>query len=144
MDMGVSEYSSSPAVCLSMEMETKDILESNKNVMKVMKLPLSPVKMKKREGEEEEELDSGGSGGFKTPTSEEKKISHGGGRMQLSPPPPPRKPKTLPISKNMKGFNRRRRVLLDLSEEIESMFPPTILADFGNKIKKVRKETFII
>lgn len=55
------------------------------------------------------------------------------------PPPPPRKPK----SKKRKILGHDdERVLLDLSTEIESLFPPNILRDFvGGKIKKVRKGT---
>ncbi|PSR86703.1 Cyclin-dependent protein kinase [Actinidia chinensis var. chinensis] len=46
-------------------------------------------------------------------------------------PPAPRKPKTM---KRKAAF--RRRVLLDLTSEVESLFHPSIL---GGKIKKARK-----
>lgn len=72
-----------------------------------------------------------GEEGCTTPTSADHKIP------QVCPPAP-RKPKSLPSSTNQKAS--RRRVLLDLSNEIESLFPPALLADFGKKIKKVRKE----
>ncbi|MBA0761868.1 hypothetical protein Gotri_024447 [Gossypium trilobum] len=32
-----------------------------------------------------------------------------------------------------------KRILLDLTKEIESLFPPALIADLGNKIKKVRQ-----
>ncbi|KAK8601595.1 hypothetical protein V6N12_051424 [Hibiscus sabdariffa] len=71
--------------------------------------------------------------GFKTPTSLDHKIP-----AILKCPPAPRKPKSLPIiSAKRKAF--RRRILLDLTKEIESLFPPALLADLGNKIKKVRQ-----
>lgn len=75
--------------------------------------------------------EEGEEGGCTTPTSADHKIP------QVCPPAP-RKPKSLPSSTNQKAS--RRRVLLDLSNEIESLFPPALLADFGKKIKKVRKE----
>ncbi|KAL3518199.1 hypothetical protein ACH5RR_020788 [Cinchona calisaya] len=79
---------------------------------------------KAREEEEEEE-------GCTTPTSVDQQIPP-----QVCPPAP-RKPKSVPSS-TTKGS--RRRVLLDLSNEVESLFPPALLADFGKKIKKIRKE----
>ncbi|KAH6836590.1 hypothetical protein C2S53_005209 [Perilla frutescens var. hirtella] len=49
-------------------------------------------------------------------------------------PPPPRKPKSAPSTKR-----KAHRVLLDLSNEIESLFPSNLLTDFMcGKIKKVR------
>ncbi|XP_039026374.1 cyclin-dependent protein kinase inhibitor SMR10-like [Hibiscus syriacus] len=70
--------------------------------------------------------------GFKTPTSLDHRIP-----AILKCPPAPRKPKSLPIkSPKRKAF--RRRILLDLTKEMESLFPPALLADLGNKIKKVR------
>lgn len=70
--------------------------------------------------------------GFKTPTSSDHKIP-----VVLQCPPAPRKPKSRPLTKRKVS---PRRVLHDLSNEIEAMFPPALLADLGNKIKKVRKE----
>ncbi|KAK9940485.1 hypothetical protein M0R45_017144 [Rubus argutus] len=69
--------------------------------------------------------------GLKTPTSMDQKIT-----VSLkSPPPAPRKPKSLPLKK--RKANRHPRLLLDLSSEIESLFPPVVLADLGGgKIKK--------
>ncbi|XVF68752.1 hypothetical protein PTKIN_Ptkin11bG0026500 [Pterospermum kingtungense] len=70
--------------------------------------------------------------GFKTPTSLNHKIP-----ALLKCPPAPRKPRSLPISPKRKAFHRK--ILLDLTKEIESLFPPALLADLGNKIKKVRQ-----
>lgn len=75
--------------------------------------------------------------GFKTPTSSDQKIP-----ATLHCPPAPRKPKSLPLSSmKRKAHGRHRQVLLDMSNEIESLFPPVLLADLGGgKIKKkVRK-----
>lgn len=69
----------------------------------------------------------------KTPTSLDQKIS------VLICPPAPRKAKSVP-SKKRKGLSSQRRILLDYSSEVESMFPEAVLADLGNKIKKVRRE----
>ncbi|XP_062084942.1 uncharacterized protein LOC133791070 [Humulus lupulus] len=70
--------------------------------------------------------------GFKTPTSVDTKIP-----VVLPCPPAPRKPKSTILKTKRKA--NRRRVLLDLTSEIESLFPPTVLADLGSKIKKVRQ-----
>ncbi|KAM6577973.1 hypothetical protein CsatB_029810 [Cannabis sativa] len=70
--------------------------------------------------------------GFKTPTSVDTKIP-----VILPCPPAPRKPKST-IQKTKRKVNQRP-ALLDLTTEIESLFPPTVLADLGAKIKKVRQ-----
>ncbi|KAF3454716.1 hypothetical protein FNV43_RR05164 [Rhamnella rubrinervis] len=76
--------------------------------------------------------------GFKTPTSLDQKIP-----VALKCPPAPRKPKSLPSS-TIKTTKRKahghRRVFLDLSCEIESLFPPTLVAGFGGKIKKKARQ----
>lgn len=53
-------------------------------------------------------------------------------------PPAPKKPKSIQITK------RKQRVFLDVYDEVKSMFPPALLADLGNKIKKVRRESSIL
>ncbi|KAJ6309822.1 hypothetical protein OIU76_014711 [Salix suchowensis] len=68
--------------------------------------------------------------GFKTPTSLDRKIP-----VIFQCPPAPRKPKSLPSTKRKSA---QRRVLLDLSNEIESLFPPAPAGDLGGKLKKVR------
>ncbi|KAG6762155.1 hypothetical protein POTOM_032642 [Populus tomentosa] len=67
-------------------------------------------------------------GGFRTPTSLDRKIP-----VIFQCPPAPRKPKSLPSAKRK---SPQRRVLLDLSNEIESLFPPALAGDLGGKIKK--------
>ncbi|KAF9665510.1 hypothetical protein SADUNF_Sadunf16G0130300 [Salix dunnii] len=67
----------------------------------------------------------------KTPTSSDCKIPD-----IFQCPPAPRKPKSLP-STNRKS--PRRRVFLDLSNEVETLFPPALAANLGCKIKKVRQ-----
>ncbi|XP_010520279.1 PREDICTED: uncharacterized protein LOC104799445 [Tarenaya hassleriana] len=52
------------------------------------------------------------------------------------PPPPPRKPKTAPATKRRAMWFRSSLGLLDVSREVESMFPPSVLEDFGKKIRK--------
>jgi hypothetical protein len=69
--------------------------------------------------------------GFKTPTSLDRKIP-----VIFQCPPAPRKPKSLPSAKRK---SPQGRVLLDLSNEIESLFPPALAGDLGGKIKKVRQ-----
>ncbi|XP_059663825.1 cyclin-dependent protein kinase inhibitor SMR10-like [Cornus florida] len=80
-------------------------------------------------GEFKEEDDDG----FRTPTNLDQRIPI------LVPqcPPAPRKPKSLPVTKRSKAA--RRGILMELSKEIESLFPPALLADIGGKMKKARK-----
>ncbi|KAK3206250.1 hypothetical protein Dsin_020296 [Dipteronia sinensis] len=84
-----------------------------------------------------EEDDHNDDGGFKTPMSPHHKIPP-----VLKCPPAPRKPKSIPLMMiNKRKLPAKRRIILhDLSNEIEAMFPPVLLADLGNKIKKVRQE----
>ncbi|KAI5666036.1 hypothetical protein M9H77_15889 [Catharanthus roseus] len=71
--------------------------------------------------------------GYETPTSEDHKIR------VLVCPPPPRKPKSIPVYYKKGSSSRKRRAFVDLSNEVESLFPPALLvADFRKKIKKVR------
>ncbi|PPD87572.1 hypothetical protein GOBAR_DD15477 [Gossypium barbadense] len=81
-----------------------------------------------------DDQDENDNDGFKTPTSLDHKIP---AATILKCPPAPRKPKSLPIiSSPAKRKSLRRRILLDLTKEIESLFPPALIADLGNKIKK--------
>jgi hypothetical protein len=75
--------------------------------------------------------DSDHGDGSKTPTSSDCKIP-----VIFQCPPAPRKPKSLPSTKRK---SPRRRVLLDLSNEVETLFPPALAANLGGKIKKVRQ-----
>ncbi|CAH8306339.1 unnamed protein product [Eruca vesicaria subsp. sativa] len=54
------------------------------------------------------------------------------------PPRPPRKPKATPAVKGRAMWLKRSVVFLDVAREVESMFPPSVLQDFGKKIKKAR------
>lgn len=78
------------------------------------------------EGEKEDEADEG----FKTPTSSDHKIP-----VILQCPPAPRKPKPIPSRRKRKA-NCPPRILLDLSKQIDSLFPSPL--DLGSKIKKVK------
>jgi hypothetical protein len=69
--------------------------------------------------------------GFKTPTSLDHKIP------VIRPcPPPPRKPKTITLTKRKAA---RQRILLDLSNDIEALFPPALLVDLSGKTRKSKK-----
>ncbi|OVA18350.1 hypothetical protein BVC80_1835g789 [Macleaya cordata] len=79
--------------------------------------------------------------GFRTPTSLDKKIPV---IPVLQCPPAPKKPKSRPSTKRKSSsshhqLHRHFQILHDYSEEIESLFPPTLLADLGRKIKKARR-----
>ncbi|OMO66261.1 hypothetical protein CCACVL1_21238 [Corchorus capsularis] len=82
--------------------------------------------------------------GFKTPTSFEHKIP-----VTKQCPPAPRKPKPRNFSSNKRKASptptttptqRRTRQQLDLSQEVESLFPAPLLADLHRKIKKARTD----
>ncbi|KAK1394536.1 cyclin-dependent protein kinase inhibitor SMR10-like [Heracleum sosnowskyi] len=91
------------------------------NLVSSLEIKLSPLLVDVKVEEDND--------GCKTPTSLDQKIS------VLICPPAPRKAKSVP-SKKRKAFSSQRRILLDCSSEVESMFPKAILADFGKKMKK--------
>lgn len=93
------------------------------NLVSSLDIKLSPLLV---EIKVEEDKD-----GCKTPTSLDQKIS------VVICPPAPRKAKPVP-SKKRKALSSQRRILLDCSSEVQSMFPNPILADFGKKMKKVK------
>ncbi|KAL7085151.1 hypothetical protein ACP275_14G263900 [Erythranthe tilingii] len=114
--------------------------ESEKSAFSVpllkIKLPSSAVAVTVDEHgeEEEEEEEEEDDGGCRTP----KAVDHEKNIPQKCPPPP-RKPKSSVLSIKRK---LGQRVLLDLSSEIESLFPLNIFRDFvSGKIKKLRQET---
>ncbi|KAL1558058.1 cyclin-dependent protein kinase inhibitor SMR10-like [Salvia divinorum] len=73
-------------------------------------------------------------GGCTTP----KAADRGDPLLPKCPPPPPRKPKSVPLLHKRKA---QMVCLLDLSDEIDSMFPSNILRDFMcGKIKKIRTQ----
>lgn len=57
-------------------------------------------------------------------------------RSTYSPPRPPRKPKATPAMKGRAMWLKRSVVFVDVARDVESMFPPSVLQDFGKKIKK--------
>ncbi|KAJ4971978.1 hypothetical protein NE237_005077 [Protea cynaroides] len=76
--------------------------------------------------------------GFRTPTSLDHRIP-----VIKQCPPAPRKPKSSFLTKrkassSSSSATRRQLFLLDLSQEIESLFPLALQADLGRKIKKIR------
>ena len=90
------------------------------------------IRIPSRKDVEVEGDDNPNDDGFKTPTSSDHRIP-----VILQCPPAPRKPKPVP-SKKRKAC--RSRIVLDLSIEIESLFPTPILVDLGsNNIKKVKQ-----
>ncbi|KAL1827558.1 hypothetical protein ACET3Z_005970 [Daucus carota] len=100
--------------------QEKDFDKFEENLLKLeVKLP--------RRGEIEVEQDNGG---CRTPTSTEQKIP------TMICPSAPRKARPVPSRK--RRANSSCRILLDFSSEVESMFPEAVLADLGNKIKRVR------
>lgn len=64
-----------------------------------------------------------------TPTSTDRRIP-----LVFPCPPAPRKPK--PAKRKAADS---RPVWLDFSKEVEALFPLSVIADFGGKIKKARK-----
>ncbi|KAJ1406885.1 hypothetical protein SESBI_24697 [Sesbania bispinosa] len=74
--------------------------------------------------------------GFKTPTSSDHKIP-----AVLECPGAPKKTKTTRLATKRKSPSCRRRIVLDLSTELESMFPMPFVVDLeaGGKNKKVKK-----
>ncbi|KAM5583679.1 hypothetical protein ABKV19_003518 [Rosa sericea] len=95
---------------------------------------VTTLKVKIPSAEESRSLEDDNEG-LKTPTSLDQKII-----VSLkSPPGAPRKPKALPLKK--RKANRHPRLLLDLSSEIELLFPPVVCADLGGgKIKKKSRQ----
>ncbi|XVF55291.1 hypothetical protein PTKIN_Ptkin06aG0025100 [Pterospermum kingtungense] len=69
--------------------------------------------------------------GFKTPTSLDQKIP-----VMKQCPPAPRKPKPTPSNKRKASIN----LVLDLSQEVESLFPRALLDDLHRKVKKARTQ----
>lgn len=107
--------------------------EAEKSVVSVsvLKTKLPSTGVDHHHGEEEEEKEEA-DGECRTPKAVDHKEN-----VPLKCPPPPRKPNSIPSKKR-----KPQRVLLDLSHEIESLFPSNLLRDFMcGKIKKVRKES---
>ncbi|XP_051120679.1 cyclin-dependent protein kinase inhibitor SMR10 [Andrographis paniculata] len=93
------------------------------------------MKMKMKVRIEERDDDGHGDGGCSTPRAVDKDDD-----VPLECPPTPRKPKSLPLPSMKRKFSDT--ALLDLSNEIVTLFPPTLLRDFlCGKIKKVRTDS---
>ncbi|KAA8516435.1 hypothetical protein F0562_016728 [Nyssa sinensis] len=72
--------------------------------------------------------------GFRTPTSSDHKIP-----IITQCPPAPNKLRPQPSRKRKLSQKLSRNIQLDLSKEVESMFPPTLQDYIGSKIKKARR-----
>lgn len=59
-------------------------------------------------------------------------------------PPAPKKKKTIQVTKRRLHHDQEERAFLDVYNEVESLFPPSLLADLSKKIKKARKTTPIL
>nr|CAN68753.1 hypothetical protein VITISV_035530 [Vitis vinifera] len=106
------------------EEKEREEQEEEKCKVKVTPMDLKMSSLAEFKVEEDDDND-----GFKTPTSVDHKIP-----LILPCPPAPKKPKSLPSTKR-RAAGPNRRVLLDLSNEIQSLFPP----DFGGKSKRLRQ-----
>ncbi|KAJ6345134.1 hypothetical protein OIU77_028234 [Salix suchowensis] len=114
---------------LHKEKEVEDEEEEQEDDCEVS-VPTLKIKLPSVEAFQVEDDKDDDDDGFKTPTSLDRKIP-----VIFQCPPAPRKPKSLPSTKRKSA---QRRVLLDLSNEIESLFPPAPAGDLGGKLKKVR------
>ncbi|MCD9644307.1 hypothetical protein HAX54_032489 [Datura stramonium] len=90
---------------------------------------------KKEEGEESEDVKDYNSA-KQIPTSPEPSVTST--RQMMICPPAPKKKKAIQVTK--RKHDDQENVFLDVYDEVESMFPPALLADLGNKIKKARKK----
>ncbi|XP_042510710.1 cyclin-dependent protein kinase inhibitor SMR3 [Macadamia integrifolia] len=84
-------------------------------------------------GGEELELEDDDEG-FRTPTSLEHRIP-----VIQQCPPAPRRPKRKASSSSSSSVSRRQLVFLDVSQEIELLFPLALRPDLNRKIKKIRR-----
>ncbi|KAK4356536.1 hypothetical protein RND71_025507 [Anisodus tanguticus] len=62
---------------------------------------------------------------------------------QMICPPAPKKKKAVQVTKRKHNCHQER-VFIDVYDEVELLFPPDLLADLGNKIKKARKISSIL
>lgn len=76
--------------------------------------------------------------GLNTPTSPLKTI-----QPILTCPPAPRKPKADDPLRKRKGSHIKTALrLLDYSNDVLALYPPALLADFGNKVKKAKRSGY--
>ncbi|KAH7862996.1 hypothetical protein Vadar_011937 [Vaccinium darrowii] len=103
------------------EEEKREILVSSLRIK-------TPSRGETKKDEEEEEED-----GFRTPPSLDQRIP-----LISQCPPAPRKPKSIPSRKRKSAYGGGITII-DLSSEVEALFPSSIVVDLGGKINKVRK-----
>lgn len=123
-------YPSSPTSTEIQEKDEQREQEVGKHEISVSSLRIktpSRGEIKKDREDEDEDGD-----GFRTPTCLEQRIP-------LVPqcPPAPRKPKSTPSRKRKWACGGG--IILDSSSEVEALFPSSLAADLGGKVKKVRK-----
>lgn len=120
------------AVANKMSCKDKDLHVTTKRQVETLTISTPPLKIKvEARGDIEDEDEDGG---CTTPKAEDR----GDLILPECPPPPPRKPKAVPLLHKRKA----RVYLLDLSDEIDSMFPSNVLRDFMcGKIKKIRTQS---
>lgn len=110
------------------EREEEEQEEEEKSEILVSSLRLKMPSRGETKKDEEEEED-----GFRTPTSLDQRIP-----LISQCPPAPRKPKSIPSRKRKSAYGGGI-MIIDLSSEVEALFPSSIVADLGGKINKVRK-----
>lgn len=113
------------------EKEDQDQQDHDEEKEDKCKISVSSLRLKIPSPRELRNIEDDDDDGFKTPTSLDKKIP-----VVLQCPPAPRKPKPRAVLTKRRGA-ARRRILLDLSNEIESLFPAALLVDLSGKIKKI-------
>ncbi|KAF7152261.1 hypothetical protein RHSIM_Rhsim01G0227100 [Rhododendron simsii] len=87
--------------------------------------------IKKDREDEDEDGD-----GFRTPTCLEQRIP----LIPPRPPAPPRKPKSTPSRKRKWACGGR--IIRDSSSEVEALFPSSLVADLGGKVKKLKRRCY--
>ncbi|KAF5744612.1 hypothetical protein HS088_TW07G00187 [Tripterygium wilfordii] len=113
------------------EVQVQEQEEDKEGGKKKYKFMVSSLNLKLQSPREFRYDDDDQYDGLRTPTSySDHKIP-----VVLQCPPAPRKPRSLPSKRKA---SCQRVLVLDLSKEIESLFPPNIV---GNKIKKLRQES---
>lgn len=123
-DLKATKFNSLSKPTSGFQQKQEEIKEEKSHIKLEIKIP-PPKEIKSQEEEED---------GFRTPTSLDQKIP-----LILKCPPAPRKPKPNPSTKR-KALLHQHRIAIDVSKEIESLFPPVFLMDLGGKIKKNKKD----
>lgn len=124
---------SPPSCPTSTEIQEKD--EQREQEVGKHEISVSSLRIKtpsRGEIKKDREDDDEDGDGFRTPTCLKQRIP-------LVPqfPPAPRKPKSTPSRKRKWACGGG--IILDSSSEVEALFPSSLVADPGGKVKKVRK-----